>query len=169
MRKRRSERKYEHLSGAEAKRKHDDKRASIDDLIDEANKHIDWERREFAKKSLVNFIDTYLMDSLFDSPPSPNMEKAIDEMFRCLSDSRPYNIELPRGCGKTTVSEAMLLYLLVYGLRKFCVIVSANQRQAQTILKDIYRVISERDTPFAQDFPDICVPFIACNGFTRRI
>ena len=118
---------------------------------------------------MVNFINTYLMDSLFDSSPSKNMEKAIDEMFRCLSDSRPYNIELPRGCGKTTVSEAMLLYLLVYGLRKFCVIVSANQRQAQNILKDIYRIISEKDSAFVQDFPDVCVPFIACNGFTRRV
>lgn len=97
------------------------------------------------------------------------MEKAIAEMFRCLSDSRPYNIELPRGCGKTTISEAMLLYLLVFGLRKFCVIVSANQRQAQTILKDIYRVISEKDSAFVQDFPDICLPFISCNGFTRRV
>ena len=70
LRKRRSERKYEHLSGAEAKRKHDDKRASIDDLLDEANNHINWTRREFAKKSLVNFINTYLMESLFDAPPS---------------------------------------------------------------------------------------------------
>ena len=97
------------------------------------------------------------------------MEKAIAEMFRCLSDSRPYNIELPRGIGKTTISEAMILYLIAYGKRKFCVIVSANARQAQTILKDIYRVISEKDTAFAQDFPDMCIPFIACNGFTRRI
>ena len=126
LRKRRSERKYEHLSGTDAKRKHDDKRASIDNILDEARSKIDWNRRNYAKKSLVNFINTYLMDSLFDSPPSPNMCKAIAEMFHCLTDSRPYNIELPRGCGKTTVSEAMLLYLLVYGIRKFCVIVSAN-------------------------------------------
>ena len=169
LRKRRTERKYEHLSGAERKREHDDRRAGIDKLLDEAYANIDWARREEARKSLPNFIRAYLMDNLFEAVPSENMERAIAEMFRCLSDSRPYNIELPRGCGKTTVSEAMLLYLIAYGYRKFCVIVSANAKQAQNILKDIYRVIGERDTPFAQDFPDICVPFIACNGFTRRV
>ena len=138
-------------------------------MLDEAHDKIDWKRREYAHKSLGNFIRTYLMDSLFETEPSKNMELAMAEMFRCLTDSRPYNIELPRGCGKTTVSEAMILYLIAYGHRKFCVIVSANARQAQNILKDIYRVIGEKDTPFAQDFPDICVPFIACNGFTRRV
>lgn len=30
-------------------------------------------------------------------------------------------------------------------------------------------MISEKGSAFAQDFPDICVPFISCNGFTRRI
>ena len=130
LRKRRSERKYEHLSGTDAKRKHDERKASIDDELDEAYDNIDWERREKAKENLTSFITTYLMDTLFENVPSENMERAIQEMFRCLSDSRPYNIELPRGCGKTTVSEAMMLYLIAYGYRKFCVIVSANARQA---------------------------------------
>lgn len=76
------------------------------------------------------------------------MEQAIKEMFNALTDSRPYNIELPRGSGKTSISEAMILYLIAYGIRKFCVIVSSNARSAQNILKDIYRVVSDKDTPF---------------------
>ena len=70
LRKRRSERKYEHLSGTDAKRKHDEKKASIDNLLDAAYENIDWARRENAEKSLVAFITTYLMDTLFESVPS---------------------------------------------------------------------------------------------------
>jgi len=48
LRKRRKERKYEHLSGAEQKRKHDDKACSIDDAMDAALSAVNWERRNRA-------------------------------------------------------------------------------------------------------------------------
>ena len=70
-------------------------------------------------------------------------------METALSQSRPYNIELPRGQGKTSAAEMAALYLLATGRRKFCVIVSNNARAAGNILKDIWRPIVEKDTPFA--------------------
>ena len=89
------------------------------------------------------------MDVLFEDPPSENFKIALRQMEKALLDSRPYNIELPRGSGKTTAAEAMLLYMLAFGLRKFLVIISNNARSATCILKDIWRVISEKDTAFA--------------------
>lgn len=75
---------------------------------------------------------------------------------------------LPRGAGKTTATEALLLYLLLYGKRKFVVIVSANARSASNILRDIWRVIQDTDTPIAQDFPEVCLPYSLTGGATRR-
>lgn len=75
---------------------------------------------------------------------------------------------LPRGAGKTTATEALLLYLLLYGMRKFVVIVSANARSASNILRDIWRVIQDTDTPIAQDFPEVCLPYSLTGGATRR-
>lgn len=62
----------------------------------------------------------------------------------------------------------MMLYLLAYGMRKFVLIVSSSGRNASNILKDVWRVVQEKETAFAQDFPELCKPFELCNGATRR-
>lgn len=59
-------------------------------------------------------------------------------------------------------------WLLSTGRRKFCVIVSNNARAATNILKDMSMPILEKGTAFAQDFPEICLPFQLCNGSYRR-
>lgn len=80
-------------------------------------------------------------------------------------------IEMPRGLGKTTISECLLLYVLCCKPRKhkFGVIVSQNARASANILKDCQRMILEPDTPFANDFPEICLPFaLGGNGRKRQ-
>lgn len=61
-----------------------------------------------------------------------------------------------------------VLWLLATGKRKFCVIVSNNSRAAGNILKDIGIPVLEKETAFAQDFPELCLPFQLCNGSFRR-
>lgn len=46
--------------------------------------------------------------------------------------------------------------------------VSANQRASSNILKDIWRAVNEKDTPFSQDYPEIATPFNIANGSFRR-
>jgi hypothetical protein len=111
---------------------------------------------------------TYCIGLMIDDAPSPKFVEALKEMEFALSQSRPYNIELPRGQGKTSAAEMAVLYLLATGRRKFCVIVSNNARAATNILKDIWRPIAEKDTAFAQDFPEVCLPFQDCDGAYRR-
>lgn len=141
---------------------------SIDKEYEEAVSRIDWDRRNKARESLVAFINTYLVGSLFTFPPEGKMCEALSEMESSLTSSRPYNIELPRGSGKTTAAEAMCLYLLSYGIRKFLVVISNNQRAAGNILNDLYHVISDGSTDYAQDFPEIALPFVIANGSFRR-
>ena len=71
--------------------------------------------------------------------------------------------------GKTSFAEMAVLWLLAAtgGKRKFAVIVSHDSRAAANILRDIWRPIVERDS-FAQDFPEVSMPFILANGSFRR-
>lgn len=141
---------------------------SIDAEYKDAVARIDWDRRNAARKSLVDFIKTYLVGSLFSYPPEGKMCDALTEMEKSLVSARPFNIELPRGSGKTSAAEAMCLFLLSYGLRKFLVVISNNQRAAGNILNDLYHVVSDGSSMFAQDFPEICLPFVIVNGSFRR-
>ena len=164
------QRKYEdhRMSNIELQHEFLDRESSIDQQLEEAIKNINWKRREAASKSLVSFIKTYCMGLMIDDEPSPMFIQALNEMEFALSQSRPYNIELPRGTGKTTACTMAVLYLLATGKRKFCVIVSQNARSAGSVLKDIWRPIAEKDTDFAQDFPEVCLPFQVCDGAYRR-
>lgn len=141
---------------------------SIDAEYKDAVARIDWDRRNHAREGLVAFINTYLVCSLFTFPPEGKMADALAEMEASLTSARPYNIEMPRGAGKTTAAEAMCLYLLSYGIRKFLVVISNNQRAAGNILNDIYHIISDGSSVFAQDFPEVCLPFAIANGSFRR-
>lgn len=141
---------------------------SIDAEYKEAVSRIDWNRRNHARESLVEFIRTYLIGSLFSYPPEGKMCEALAEMEASLTSARPYNIELPRGSGKTTAAEAMCLYLLSYGLRKFLVVISNNQRAAGNILNDLYHVVSDGSGAYSVDFPELSLPFVIANGSFRR-
>ena len=46
---------------------------------------IDWERREKASQSLVDFIRTYFIGLMVDTPPSEKFVEALGEMEFALS------------------------------------------------------------------------------------
>ena len=64
------------------------------------------------------------MGVLFEVPPSQKMRDVMKSMFDSLEDSKPFQVMLPRGSGKSVVATAMLLFLIATGKRKFAVIVS---------------------------------------------
>ena len=89
-------------------------------------------------------------------------------MASALDDVRPYMILMGRGQGKTSYVECVVTYAMATGRRKFPVVVSANLRSAQNILNDIFRIFIEPDTPFSEDYPDLCLPFTLQKGSYRR-
>ena len=132
----------------EANRKFKDKAASIDKQLDEAIAAIDWNRRNQAETSLASFVETYLMGVLFEVPPSPKMREVMQSMWDSLSDSKPFQVMLPRGSGKSVVATSMLLYLIATGKRKFAVIVSQSARSAAMMMKDFYYILTNKDSAF---------------------
>ena len=111
---------------------------------------------------------TYCLGILLDDPPPAKGEQILQEMQRAISDSRPYQIQMGRGGGKTSYLECATVYAIATGRRVFPVIVSASARAATNILADIWRIFSEPDTAFSQDYPDLTVPILAAKGSYRR-
>ena len=73
------------LTGIEIKRRHDDAASTIDDELNQAFDKIDWDRRNKASASLNEFIRTYFIGLMIDTPPSEKLVEAIGEMEFALS------------------------------------------------------------------------------------
>ena len=134
-----------------------DASVAIDAKLVEARTKIDWKRRKKAEKSLAAWLSTYGLGVFVDDPPpKPHGVKILAEMEEAVGSSRPYQVLVARGGGKTSYTEAAVAYLIATGRKRFCLISSINAKQAQQILREITAVFTEE--PFATDYPDIAVP-----------
>ncbi len=78
--------KHDHkMSNLELQHEFQDRASSIDDELDAAMMKIDWKRRKRASKSLVDFIETYFIGLMIDTPPSSKFVEALREMEFALS------------------------------------------------------------------------------------
>lgn len=73
------------LTGVEIKRRHDDVASMIDRELDKAFDLVNWNRRNKASKSLIEFIKTYFIGLMVDTPPSEKFVEALGEMEFALS------------------------------------------------------------------------------------
>ena len=158
------------MTASEASRKFQDKLASIDQQLDEAIAKINWERRRHAEANIVAWVAAYCIGPFLDETPPPLGEEILREMHRAITDTttRPYLIAMARGSGKTSYIECVTMYALATGQKKFPVIISQNATSAQNILQDLFRIVMDADTPFAQDYPTLCLPFQITSGSYRR-
>lgn len=100
--------------------------------------------------------------------PSERGFQVLGEMERALTAHSNYMICMPRGSGKSSFVTCAALYALATGLQKYVVVISANARAASGIMNDIARAVVESDTDFAQDYPEVALPFQLAGGAYRR-
>ena len=78
--------KHDHkMSNLELQHEFQDRASAIDIELDEAFKHVDWKRRVKASRSLIDFIKTYFVGLMVDTPPSAKFVEALREMEFALS------------------------------------------------------------------------------------
>lgn len=156
------------LTGAEKKRRFDDKATSIDAKMDEMFAGIDWERRREAESDIVKWVKTYCMGVFLEDVPSKYGEDVLRRMWSALDSHNNFMICMGRGSGKSCFELCTTMAALAQGKQKFIVIISNNSRAAGSLLKDMWRMISEKYTAFAQDYPEVCGPYLIADGAWRR-
>lgn len=78
--------KHDHkMTNLELQHEFQDRASAIDKELDEAFELINWKRRNKASESLVDFIQTYFIGLMVDSPPSEKFVDALREMEFALS------------------------------------------------------------------------------------
>lgn len=103
-------------SSLDAQRRFKDRRASIDQELDDAVASIDWKRRRRAEKSISAWVETYCVGLLLDDTPPAKGVVVLEQMASALTSHRNYMICMPRGAGKSSYVECTSLYALALGI-----------------------------------------------------
>ena len=127
---------------------------------------VDPKRRAACRADFRAFCETYLAD-LFPLAWSPDHLTAIAKIEGAVLRGELFAFAMPRGSGKTTLSEAACLWAMLYGHRQFIVLVGADQTIASAMADSLKAQIENNDT-LLEDFPEACYPVRALDRIAQR-
>lgn len=111
------------------------------------------ERRERLKNDLAGWLRAYMPHS-FTRAFSGDQLEAVRRLQQSMTTGGTFAVALPRGSGKTTIAEGAVLWAALNGWRFFLVILGADQRAADSIIRDIKTEL-ETNSELASDFPEV--------------
>jgi len=126
----------------------------------------DPKRREACRLAFRSFCETYLAD-LFPLAWSPDHLTAIAKIEGAVLRGELFAFAMPRGSGKTTLSEAACLWAMLYGHRQFIVLVGADQTIASAMADSLKAQIENNDL-LLEDFPEACYPVRCLDRIAQR-
>jgi len=126
----------------------------------------DPKRRESCRLAFRAFCETYLPD-LFPLAWSPDHLTAIGKIEGAVLRGELFAFAMPRGSGKTTLSEAACLWAMLYGHRQFIVLVGADQNIASAMADSLKAQIENNDA-LLEDFPEACYPVRCLDRIAQR-
>lgn len=109
--------------------------------------------------SLLQFGLSYFLgpDKMLHRRPSPRMIRFVDALEKTIRFGGNRHVRWPRGKGKSTWLKIAAVWALVFGYRRFVVIIAATRPMAEVVVDEIWKFCTE-DSGFAGDFPEFAVP-----------
>jgi hypothetical protein len=123
-------------------------------------------RRGRCKADLQAFLKTYFPD-VFYSKWSRNHIHVINKLETAILHGGQFALAMPRGTGKTSMSCFAALWAILYGYRKYVVIVGATDDKAIEIMNKI-KMSLETNPLITADFPEVCFPVAKLEGIVQR-
>ncbi len=96
--------------------------------------------------------------------PHLEMIHVIDE---CTRLGGLHAVAVSRGFGKTAITEAMALRAMLYGFRRYLVMIGATDGLATNGVRRMLRELESNDLLLA-DFPEVCYPIRCLERITQR-
>lgn len=160
----RAERRANYRRQHAAKQSRTDSAAARD--IGEIPEVADPARRKKALANLETFNRTYFPER-FSLKFSADHKKVMRRQQQAITRGGLFAVAMPRGSGKTTVTETAAIYAIVTGRHPFVMIIGADKEAAVDILDSI-KVELETNDLLAADFPELCYPIRKLEGISHR-
>lgn len=126
----------------------------------------DPDRKARALSDLAFFLKTYFPARFKLEWGSAHLQ-AIADFERVIRHGGMKALAMPRGSGKTAITECAAIWAILAGYRRFLMIVGATAQKAKKTLRNITNQFKKRG-PLADDFPEVCVPVLALKGVNQR-
>ena len=127
---------------------------------------VDPERRAAAEASFLAFCDSYF-PATFSLPWSDDHREVIAALERSVREGGLFAFAMPRGSGKTSLTEAAALWALLCGYRDFVAIIGAGEDHANRMLESV-KVEAETNELLLADFPEALFPIHALERIHQR-
>lgn len=117
---------------------------------------VDDARREACERDLRLFCETYFAELFYLKFSDVHLA-----LINCIQDTvlegKIAAVALPRGSGKSTISQVAIIWALLYGHRRYAALIASEATRAQQLLQDI-RLMLETSDALLEDFPEVCYP-----------
>lgn len=157
-------RSYEERRNAERDRQAEQSLAGRD--IGPLPEVVNPDRKAACERNFQLFCESYFPES-YSLAWSPDHLKVIEKIETAVLRGGLFALALPRGSGKTTITESAALWSMLYGHREFVVLIGATESAALELL-DSLKTELEVNERLAEDFPEVCYPVAQLEGIANR-
>ena len=157
-------RSYEERRNAERDRQAEQSLAGRD--IGPLPEVVNPDRKAACERNFQLFCESYFPET-YSLAWSPDHLKVIEKIETAVLRGGLFALALPRGSGKTTITESAALWSMLYGHREFVVLIGATESAALELL-DSLKTELEVNERLAEDFPEVCYPVAQLEGIANR-
>lgn len=157
-------RSYEDRRNAERDRQAEQSLAGRD--IGQLPEVVNPDRKAACERNFQLFCESYFPET-YSLAWSPDHLKVIEKIETAVLRGGLFAMALPRGSGKTTITESAALWSMLYGHREFVVLIGATESAALELL-DSLKTELEVNERLAEDFPEVCYPVAQLEGIANR-
>ena len=157
-------RSYEERRNAERDRQAEQSLAGRD--IGPLPEVVNPDRKAACERNFQLFCESYFPET-YALAWSPDHRKVIEKIETAVLRGGLFALALPRGSGKTTITESAALWSMLYGHREFVVLIGATESAALELL-DSLKTELEVNERLAEDFPEVCYPVAQLEGIANR-
>lgn len=123
-------------------------------------------RRQEAVASFLCFCSSYFPHR-FTLSFSADHRRAAEKIETAVIIGGRFAFAMPRGRGKTTLSECATLWATITGRHRFAMLIGSAQPHAEQMLANLKAELAYNDA-LAEDFPEVCYPIRRLEGESRR-
>jgi hypothetical protein len=123
-------------------------------------------RRTRLEKKIKKWL-RYYYPQVFVYDFTENQGAIVQAILTAAKEGGDQAIAAPRGDGKTSIVECVVVYCVLTGILSFPVIFSATGDDAERILETIKRGLEENER-LVEDYNEVCGPAVALAGRANR-